>query len=150
MTVDRAWRAVMSSGGRANPEDTMPPTRGVPPPEAEGTDRSRPRADDFVARACANNQQVKARPSSTDTHRKLRAIEVAVSILYGPVIEVPSQLISLHVALRMLHSDNGLRLQSVAAPGTPIKPAIPPPERTGKKSPVDLRTGLVLAGGATP
>jgi putative transposase len=57
--------------------------------------------------ACANGRQLKCLTVIDEYTRECLAIDVAGSIRSGRVIEVLSQLISLHGAPRYLRSDNG-------------------------------------------
>ncbi|MFZ4553936.1 MAG: IS3 family transposase [Burkholderiales bacterium] len=62
---------------------------------------------DFVHDACANGQKLKCLTVVDEFTRMSLAIDVAGSIRSGRVLEVLSQLISVHGALRYLRSDNG-------------------------------------------
>ncbi len=64
-------------------------------------------AYDFVFDACANSQQLKCLTVIDEYARECLAIDVAGSIRSRRVIEVLSQLVSLHGAPRYLRSDNG-------------------------------------------
>lgn len=64
-------------------------------------------AYDFVFDACANGQQLKCLTVVDEYTRESLAIDVAGSIRSGRVIEVLSQLISMHGAPKVLRSDNG-------------------------------------------
>ncbi len=64
-------------------------------------------AYDFVFDACANGQQLKCLTVVDEFTRECLAIDVAGSIRSGRVIEVLSQLASVHGAPRYLRSDNG-------------------------------------------
>jgi putative transposase len=64
-------------------------------------------AYDFVYDACANGQQLKCLTVIDEYTRECLAIDVAGSIRSGRVIEVLSQLVSVHGAPRYLRSDNG-------------------------------------------
>lgn len=64
-------------------------------------------AYDFVFDACANGQQLKCLTVIDEYTRECLAIDVAGSIRSRRVIEVLSQLVSLHGAPRYLRSDNG-------------------------------------------
>jgi putative transposase len=61
---------------------------------------------DFVFDACANGQQLKCRTVVDEYTRECLAIDVAGSIRSARVIEVLSQLISVHSAPRYMRSDN--------------------------------------------
>jgi len=62
---------------------------------------------DFVHDACANGQKLKCLTVVDEFTRMSLAIDVADSIRSGRVVEVLSQLISVHGAPRYLRSDNG-------------------------------------------
>ncbi len=62
---------------------------------------------DFVYDACANGQKLKCLTVIDEYTRECLAIDVAGSIRSGRVIDVLSQLISVHGAPRYLRSDNG-------------------------------------------
>jgi putative transposase len=64
-------------------------------------------AYDFVFDACANGQQIKCLTIVDEFTRECLAIDVAGSIRSRRVIEVLTQLISVHGAPRYLRSDNG-------------------------------------------
>ena len=64
-------------------------------------------AYDFVFDACANGQQIKCLTIVDEFTRECLAIDVAGSIRSRRVIEVLTQLISIHGAPRYLRSDNG-------------------------------------------
>lgn len=64
-------------------------------------------AYDFVFDACANGQQLKCLTIVDEFTRECLAIDVAGSIRSKRVIEVLSQLISVHGAPQYLRSDNG-------------------------------------------
>ena len=64
-------------------------------------------AYDFVYDACANGQQLKCFTVVDEFTRECLAIDVAGSIRSGRVIEVLSQLISVHDAPRHMRCDNG-------------------------------------------
>lgn len=64
-------------------------------------------AYDFVFDACANGQQIKCLTIVDEFTRECLAIDVAGSIRSRRVIELLTQLISLHGAPRYLRSDNG-------------------------------------------
>lgn len=71
-------------------------------------------AYDFVFDACANGQQIKCLTVIDEFTRQCLAIDVAGSIRSGRVIEVLSQLVSLHGAPKILRSDNGPEFVSKA------------------------------------
>jgi putative transposase len=62
---------------------------------------------DFVFDACANGQQLKCLTVLDEYSRECLAIDVAGGIRSGRVIEVLTQLISVHGAPRYIRSDNG-------------------------------------------
>lgn len=64
-------------------------------------------AYDFVFDSCANGQQLKCLTVIDEFTRESLAIDVAGSILSARVVEVLSQLISVHGAPKILRSDNG-------------------------------------------
>jgi putative transposase len=64
-------------------------------------------AYDFVFDACANGQQIKCLTIVDEFTRECLAIDVAGSLRSRRVIEVLTQLISIHGAPRYLRSDNG-------------------------------------------
>lgn len=64
-------------------------------------------AYDFVFDACANGQQLKCLTVIDEYTRESLAIDVAGSIRSARVMEVLSQLISVHGAPTVLRSDNG-------------------------------------------
>jgi putative transposase len=71
-------------------------------------------AYDFVFDACANGQQLKCLTVIDEYTRESLAIDVAGSIRSARVIEVLSQLVSVHGAPRILRSDNGPEFVSKA------------------------------------
>lgn len=114
MSADRAWRLWRKAGlqvPRKRPRRRL--ATGRPRPSAP-TGASQVWAYDFVFDACANGQQVKCLTVIDEYTRESLAIDVAGSIRSGRVIEVLSQLISLHGAPRVLRSDNGLEFVSRA------------------------------------
>lgn len=64
-------------------------------------------AYDFVFDSCANGQTLKCLTIVDEFTRECLAIDVAGGIRSGRVIEVLSQLVSVHGAPRYLRSDNG-------------------------------------------
>ena len=64
-------------------------------------------AYDFVFDSCANGQQLKCLTVIDEYTRESLAIDVAGSIRSARVVEVLSQLISVHGAPKILRSDNG-------------------------------------------
>lgn len=107
MSADRAWRLWRKAGlqvPRKRPRKRLATNRPRPrPPTGPG----QVWAYDFVFDACANGQQLKCLTVIDEYTRESLAIDVAGSIRSGRVIEVLSQLISLHGAPKVLRSDNG-------------------------------------------
>ncbi len=64
-------------------------------------------AYEFVFDECTNGQQLKRLTVIDEYTRECLAIDLAGSIRSGRVVEVLSQLVSLHGAPRHLHSNNG-------------------------------------------
>jgi len=107
MSVDRAWRLWRKAGlqvPRKRPRKRLATTRSRPCPPTEA---GQVWAYDFVFDACANGQQLKCLTVIDEYTRENLAIDVAGSIRSGRVIEVLSQLVSLHGAPKVLRSDNG-------------------------------------------
>lgn len=107
MSADRAWRLWRKAGlqvPRKRPRRRL--ATGRPRPSAP-TGARQVWAYDFVFDACANGQQLKCLTVIDEYTRESLAIDVAGSIRSARVIEVLSQLISLHGAPRVLRSDNG-------------------------------------------
>ncbi len=107
MSADRVWRLWCKAGlqvPRKRPRRRL--ATGRPRPSAP-TGAAQVWAYDFVFDACANGQQLKCLTVIDEYTRESLAIDVAGSIRSGRVIEVLSQLISLHGAPRVLRSDNG-------------------------------------------
>lgn len=69
---------------------------------------------DFVFDACANGQQLKCLTVIEEYTREYLVIDVAGSIRSKRMIEVLSQLVSVHGASRYLRSDNGPKFVSHA------------------------------------
>jgi putative transposase len=78
-------------------------------------------AYDFVFDACANGQQLKCLTLIDEYTREALAIDVQGSLRSGRLIEVLSQLISVHGAPMYLRSDNGPEFVSNAG-NPPAKP----------------------------
>jgi hypothetical protein len=79
-------------------------------------------AYDFVFDTCANNQTLKCLTIVDEWTRECLAIDVAGGIRSGRLIEVLTQLVSVHGAPRYLRSDNGRSLwprRSCAGSPTP-------------------------------
>ncbi|MFM0053764.1 IS3 family transposase [Caballeronia grimmiae] len=107
MSADRAWRLWRLAGlqvPRKRPRRRVSTHRPRPQP---ATAARHVWAYDFVFDACANGQQLKCLTVIDEYTRECLAIDVAGSIRSARVIEVLSQLISLHGAPRYLRSDNG-------------------------------------------
>jgi putative transposase len=107
MSADRAWRLWQKAGlqvPRKRPRKRLATNRPRPcPPTGPG----QVWGYDFVFDACANGQQLKCLTVIDEYTRESLAIDVAGSIRSGRVIDVLSQLISLHGAPKVLRSDNG-------------------------------------------
>jgi len=107
MSMDRAWR-LWKLGRlqvpRKRPRRRISVHRPRPVPAVNARHVW---AYDFVFDACANGQQLKCLTVIDEFTRESLAIDVAGSIRSGRVIEVLSQLISVHGAPRYLRSDNG-------------------------------------------
>jgi putative transposase len=114
MSADRAWRLWRKAGlqvPRKRPRKRLATMRPRPcPPTGVG----QVWAYDFVFDACANGQQLKCLTVIDEYTRESLAIDVAGSIRSGRVIEVLSQLISVHGTPRVLRSDNGPEFVSCA------------------------------------
>ncbi len=107
MSSDRAWRLWRLAGlqvPRKRPRRRVSVHRPRPQP---ATAARHVWAYDFVFDACANGQQLKCLTVIDEYTRECLAIDVAGSIRSGRVVEVLSQLVSLHGAPRYLRSDNG-------------------------------------------
>lgn len=107
MSVDRAWRLWRHAGlqvPKKRSRKRVALTRPRPKvPRAAG----QVWAYDFVFDACANGQQIKCLTVIDEFTRECLAIDVAGSIRSGRVIEVLSQLVSVHGVPKVLRSDNG-------------------------------------------
>ena len=100
----RLWRHAGLQVPRKRPRRRAATGRPRPtPPET----RNHVWAYDFVFDACANGQVLKCLTLVDEWTRECHAIDVAGRIRSGRVIEVLSQMISLHGAPRYLRSDNG-------------------------------------------
>lgn len=114
MSADRAWRLWRKAGLQVplkRPRKRLAMKRPRPlPPTAAG----QVWAYDFVFDACANGQQLKCLTVIDEYTRESLAIDVAGSIRSSRVIEVLSQLVSVHGAPRILRSDNGPEFVSKA------------------------------------
>ena len=107
MSADRAhrlWRQAGLQVPRRRPRRRISTGRPRPlPPSGLGHVWTY----DFVFDACANGQQLKCLTVLDEYSRECLAIDVAGGIRSGRVIEVLSQLISVHGAPRYIRSDNG-------------------------------------------
>ena len=107
MGVDRAWR-LWQKGGLQVPRKRSRKRVALARPRPQAPlAAGQVWAYDFVFDACANGQQLKCLTVIDEFTRECLAIDVAGSIRSGRVIEVLSQLISLHGAPKILRSDNG-------------------------------------------
>lgn len=102
--MHRLWRRAGLQVPRKRPRRRV--ATGRPRPTAPET-RNHVWAYDFVFDACANGQVLKCLTIVDEWTRECHAIDVAGRIRSTRVIEVLSQLISLHGAPRYLRSDNG-------------------------------------------
>jgi putative transposase len=100
----RLWRQAGLQVPRRRPRRrvAMHRPRPVPP-----TAMNHVWAYDFVFDTCANNQTLKCLTVVDEWTRECLAIDVAGGIRSGRVIEVLTQLVSVHGAPRYLRSDNG-------------------------------------------
>lgn len=114
MSVDRAWR-LWQKGGLQVPKKRSRKRIALARPRPQAPlAAGQVWAYDFVFDACANGQQLKCLTVIDEFTRECLAIDVAGSIRSGRVIEVLSQLISLHGAPNILRSDNGPEFVSKA------------------------------------
>jgi putative transposase len=107
MSVDRAhrlWRLHRLQVPKKRPRRRVAVSRPRPLP---ATDIGQVWAYDFVFDACANGQQLKCLTVVDEFTRECLAIDVAGSIRSRRVIEVLSQLVSVHGSPQYLRSDNG-------------------------------------------
>ena len=114
MSPDRCHRLWCKAGlqiPRRRPRRRVAGGRPRPLPPFE---RNHVWAYDFVFDACANGQQLKCFTVVDEYTRECLAIDVAGSIRSGRVIEVLSQLISVHGAPRYMRCDNGPEFASRA------------------------------------
>jgi putative transposase len=99
---------VVAPRGSAGAEETAPSPRGDEPPAATAADgHQHVWAYDFVFDTCADGRQLKCLTIIDEFTRECLAIDVAGGIRSGRVIEVLTQLVSLHETPRYLRSDNG-------------------------------------------
>jgi putative transposase len=107
MSADRAhrlWRQAGLQVPRRRPRRRVASGRPRPLPP---TAHNHVWAYDFVFDTCANGQALKCLTVVDEWTRECLAIDVAGGIRSGRVIEVLSQLVSVHGAPRYLRSDNG-------------------------------------------
>jgi putative transposase len=107
MSADRAhrlWRQAGLQVPRRRPRRRVATNRPRPLPAAA---RNHVWAYDFVFDRCANNQTLKCLTIVDEFTRECLAIDVAGGIRSTRVIEVLTQLVSVHGAPRYLRSDNG-------------------------------------------
>jgi putative transposase len=107
MSPDRAhrlWRQAGLQVPRRRPRRRVATGRPRPLPP---TAHNHVWAYDFVFDTCANGQTLKCLTVIDEWTRECLAIDVAGGIRSGRVIEVLTQLVSLHGAPRYLRSDNG-------------------------------------------
>lgn len=100
----RLWRQAGLQVPKRRPRRRVATSRPRPLPP---TGRNEVWAYDFVFDTCANNQSLKCLTIVDEFTRECLAIDVAGSIRSGRVIEVLTQLVSVHGAPRYLRSDNG-------------------------------------------
>jgi putative transposase len=109
--VHRIWRSAGLQVPRKRPRRRVAGSRPRPLAAWAG---NQVWAYDFVFDACANGQQLKCLTVIDEFTRECFAIDVAGGIRSKRVIEVLSQLISVHGAPRYLRSDNGPEFVSKA------------------------------------
>jgi putative transposase len=102
--LHRLWRQARLQVPRRRGRRRAAITRPRPTPP---TARNHVWAYDFVFDRCANGQILKCLTVIDEWTRECLAIDVAGGIRSGRVIEVLTQLVSLHGAPRYLRSDNG-------------------------------------------
>jgi putative transposase len=100
----RLWRQAGLQVPRRRPRRRVAVSRPRPLPPAA---MNHVWAYDFVFDTCANNQKLKCLTIVDEWTRECLAIDVAGGIRSGRVIEVLTQLVSVHGAPRYLRSDNG-------------------------------------------
>jgi len=100
----RLWRLAGLQVPRKRPRRRVASSRPRPLP---ATAAGHVWAYDFVFDACANGQQLKCLTVVDEFTRECLAIDIAGSIRSGRVIDVLSQLLSVHGAPKHLRSDNG-------------------------------------------
>lgn len=114
MSADRAWRLWRKAGlqvPKKRPRRRVAQSRPQPKAAKAAGDVW---AYDFVFDSCANGQQLKCLTVVDEFTKENLAIDVAGAIRSGRVVEVLSQLISIHGAPRTLRSDNGPEFVSKA------------------------------------
>ena len=114
MSTDRThrlWRQAALQVPRRRPRRRVATTRPRPLPP---TGINHVWAYDFVFDTCANGQTLKCLTIVDEWTRECLAIDVAGGIRSGRVIEVLTQLVSVHGAPRYLRSDNGPEFVAVA------------------------------------
>ena len=100
--------SALAPGGPAGSSTQTTPARGrQPAPSAATAGANHVWAYDFVFDTCANGQTLKCLTVVDEWTREGLAIDVAGSIRSGRVIEVLTQLVSVHGTPRYLRSDNG-------------------------------------------
>jgi putative transposase len=107
MSTDRThrlWRQAGLQVPRRRPRRRVAVSRPRPVPSSAA---NHVWAYDFVFDACANGQQLKCLTVVDEFTRECLAIDVAGGIRSGRVIEVLTQLVSVHGSPRYLRSDNG-------------------------------------------
>lgn len=107
MSTDRAhrlWRQAGLQVPRRRPRRRVASGRPRPLPP---TEHNQVWAYDFVFDTCANRQGLKCLTIVDEWTRECLAIDVAGGIRSGRVIDVLTQLVSVHGAPRYLRSDNG-------------------------------------------
>ncbi len=107
MSADRAWRLWRKSGLQVPKKRPRRRVAAARPRVKAPTGAGQVWAYDFVFDACANGQQLKCLTVIDEYTRESLAIDVAGSIRSARVVEVLSQLISVHGAPTVLRSDNG-------------------------------------------
>ena len=114
MSADRThrlWRQAGLQVPRRRPRKRAATSRPRPVPAAGA---NHVWAYDFVFDSCANGQILKCLTVIDEWTRESLAIDVAGGIRSGRVIEVLTQLVSVHGAPRYLRSDNGPELVAAA------------------------------------
>ena len=114
MSPDRAYRLWRQHGlqvPRRRPRRRVATSRPRPLPPAG---QNHVWAYDFLFDTCADGRALKCLTIVDEFTRECLAIDVAGSIRSGRVIEVLSQLVSVHGAPRYLRSDNGPEFIAVA------------------------------------